>query len=58
MKQKYNLPTESGYFGEFGGRFVPPQLEKVLEKLEKKYLIFDRPRIYQGSTILLCQLRE
>jgi len=38
MKQKYNLPTESGYFGEFGGRFVPPQLEKVLEKLEKKYL--------------------
>lgn len=37
MKQKYNLPTKSGYFGEFGGRFVPPQLEKVLEELEDSY---------------------
>lgn len=40
MKQKYNLPTKSGYFGEFGGRFVPPQLEKVLKELEKSYLKF------------------
>lgn len=42
MKQKYNLPTKSGYFGEFGGRFVPPQLEKVLKKLEKSYLKFSK----------------
>ncbi|MFA6007856.1 MAG: tryptophan synthase subunit beta, partial [Candidatus Shapirobacteria bacterium] len=40
MKGKYNLPTNAGYFGEFGGRFVPPQLEKVLKKLEKSYLKF------------------
>ena len=40
MKQKYNLPTKSGYFGEFGGRFVPPQLEKVLKELEESYLKF------------------
>jgi len=38
MKQKYNLPNKKGYFGEFGGRFVPPQLEKVLTELEKSYL--------------------
>lgn len=42
MKQKYNLPTKSGYFGEFGGRFVPPQLEKVLRELEKNYLKFSK----------------
>ena len=40
MKQKYNLPTNAGYFGEFGGRFVPPRLEKVLKKLEMSYLKF------------------
>jgi len=37
MKNKniknYNLPDESGYFGEFGGRFVPPSLEKTLSEL-------------------------
>jgi len=37
MKNKnlknYNLPDESGYFGEFGGRFVPPSLEKPLTEL-------------------------
>ncbi|HOY61156.1 MAG TPA: tryptophan synthase subunit beta [Candidatus Woesebacteria bacterium] len=42
MKQKYNLPTRSGYFGEFGGLFVPPQLEKVLKELEKNYLKFSK----------------
>ena len=37
MKQKYNLPNNEGYFGDFGGRFVPPQLEKVLKELEESY---------------------
>jgi len=40
MKQKYNLPTKLGYFGEFGGRFVSPQLEKALNELEDSYLKF------------------
>jgi len=42
MKQKYNLPTKLGYFGEFGGRFVPPQLEKVLKELETNYIKFSK----------------
>jgi len=42
MEQKYNLPTKSGYFGEFGGRFVSPQLEKVLKELETSYLKFSK----------------
>jgi tryptophan synthase beta chain len=31
--KNYNLPNESGFFGDFGGRFVPPSLEKPLSEL-------------------------
>ncbi|HEX6981442.1 MAG TPA: tryptophan synthase subunit beta [Balneolaceae bacterium] len=34
---KYDLPTKTGYFGEFGGKFVPEILIPVLEELEKAY---------------------
>lgn len=35
---KYNLPDERGYFGRFGGRFVPETLMPALYELEKAYL--------------------
>jgi tryptophan synthase beta chain len=31
------LPNKNGYFGEFGGRFVPETLMFALEELEKEY---------------------
>ncbi len=31
------LPNKKGYFGEFGGRFVPETLMSALEELEKAY---------------------
>ncbi len=31
------MPDAHGFFGAFGGRFVPPALEGVLEELEKAY---------------------
>jgi tryptophan synthase beta chain len=34
---KYDLPSKTGYFGEFGGKFVPEILIPVLEELEKAY---------------------
>lgn len=34
---KYNYPDERGYFGEYGGRLVPPQLEERLNKLAETY---------------------
>jgi len=34
---KYDLPTKEGYFGDFGGRFVPEILIPVLEELEEAY---------------------
>ncbi|MBN1694718.1 tryptophan synthase subunit beta [candidate division WOR-3 bacterium] len=37
-KAKYNLPDEKGYFGRFGGRFVPEVLMNAIYELEKAYL--------------------
>ncbi len=32
-----NLPDENGYFGEYGGSFVPEQLQKVMDDIRAKY---------------------
>src|SRR6056297_454163 len=34
---KYDLPTKEGYYGDFGGKFVPEILIPVLEELEMAY---------------------
>ncbi len=33
----YQFPDEKGYFGEFGGKFLPETLIPALEELEEKY---------------------
>ncbi len=33
-------PTTDGYFGEFGGRFVPPELERSLQELTDAFLCY------------------
>ncbi|MBD3277219.1 MAG: tryptophan synthase subunit beta [Candidatus Aegiribacteria sp.] len=33
-----SVPDENGYFGEYGGVFVPPTLETVLEDIRRTYL--------------------
>lgn len=38
MKNYYKQPNNDGYFGEFGGKFVPPVLDDTLKLLEKSYL--------------------
>lgn len=32
-----NLPNETGFFGDFGGRFIPPHLEAILEELKAEF---------------------
>lgn len=32
-----NLPNKEGYFGEYGGRFIPPQLAPAFLEIEKQY---------------------
>jgi tryptophan synthase beta chain len=37
VRMKYDLPTKKGYYGDFGGKFVPEILIPVLEELEEAY---------------------
>ncbi len=32
-----NLPNEKGYFGQFGGSYTPPELQKVMDDITKEY---------------------
>ena len=34
---KYNLPDKDGFFGEFGGAFVPEDFKKVLNHLDEEF---------------------
>ncbi|MDY0220549.1 MAG: hypothetical protein RBR67_05390 [Desulfobacterium sp.] len=33
----YKLPDSNGYFGTYGGSFVPPGLQKVLDGITDTY---------------------
>ena len=37
MTNKINLPDETGFFGDFGGRFTPPQLNAILKELSDEF---------------------
>ncbi len=34
----HSLPNQDGYFGEYGGSFIPPQLQIVMDGITKAYL--------------------
>lgn len=35
--KNYNLPDKNGFYGEFGGAFVPENFKSVLENLDKEF---------------------
>ena len=37
MKNKYSEPNSEGFFGNYGGKFVPETLMEALDELEKCY---------------------
>jgi len=37
METKYKYPDKKGYFGYFGGKFLPETLIPALEELEEEY---------------------
>lgn len=48
MQKNLALPDEQGYFGRFGGRYVPETLMPSLEELEKAYSkVQDDPEFYR-----------
>ncbi len=36
--KSFQLPDEKGYFGPYGGSFVPPQLQGVLDEITQAYM--------------------
>jgi tryptophan synthase beta chain len=52
---QYNSPTKSGYFGKFGGKFVPEILIPALEELEAAYLLIKDDAEFQKEYIHLLK---
>jgi tryptophan synthase beta chain len=50
----YQQPTSQGYYGEFGGAFIPEMLYSNVEELRSRYLeILDDPAFRQEFDLLL-----
>lgn len=49
MKPKGNYPDKNGYFGRYGGRFVPETLMCALEELEYNYKKISRDRAFKNK---------
>ena len=47
IKSLKNLPDEKGYYGQFGGSYIPPQLVKPLKEIEKEYLLAKKDPKFQ-----------
>lgn len=45
----YTYPDKKGYFGKFGGRFVPPQLESVLNELTDTYMRLHKVKKFKSE---------
>ncbi|MFI4912805.1 MAG: tryptophan synthase subunit beta [Sedimentisphaeraceae bacterium JB056] len=44
-----NMPDKKGYFGEYGGSFVPPQLEGILEEITTEYEKLSKSKEFQDE---------
>ena len=49
-------PTRKGYFGDFGGRFVPETLMPAVEELARAYAAAKRDKAFRDE--LAYDLRE
>ena len=48
-----NYPNKNGYFGEYGGVFVPPPLEPVLQEIKETYLKIKDEKSFQDELSFL-----
>jgi tryptophan synthase beta chain len=49
------MPDKKGYFGAFGGKFVPETLMPALDELEKAYAVALRDEAFHREFMLLCR---
>jgi tryptophan synthase beta chain len=54
-KSRMHVPDKKGYFGHYGGRFVPETLMPALMELEKSYLASKKDREFQGELLHLLK---
>ena len=40
------MPDENGYFGKFGGAFIPPQLEQPFKEITEAYMKLSKSHSY------------
>lgn len=43
------MPDEKGYFGEYGGSFIPPQLQEIMDEITKAYQDLSTQKAYQDE---------
>ncbi|MBQ0832917.1 tryptophan synthase subunit beta [Marinobacter sp.] len=48
-----NLPDAQGYFGEFGGQFVPPELKQVMDEISAAYQEIRQRKDFQDELAYL-----
>jgi len=55
MKKPNKLPDARGYFGQFGGRFVPETVIWALEELEQAYRGAQKDKAFQSQLVQLLK---
>jgi tryptophan synthase beta chain len=55
MKLSYKTPDEEGYYGEFGGAYIPEMLYRNVEELRSRYLDIINSASFQKSFDLLLK---
>jgi tryptophan synthase beta subunit len=48
-ERKHQEPDDKGYFGEFGGSFVPPQLQPILDEITEAYVALRQDAQFQSE---------
>ena len=59
MRKKNKLPDDRGYFGDFGGRFIPETLMPAVNELAKAYEKVSKSKSLRKSlTIIFRNMPE
>ncbi|MCB0740202.1 MAG: tryptophan synthase subunit beta [Chitinophagaceae bacterium] len=55
LKNSFHLPDELGYYGQFGGAYIPEMLQANIEELQSKYLEIIQDENFQNEFHLLLK---
>jgi tryptophan synthase beta chain len=47
--QKIPMPDEQGYFGEYGGQIIPPELAVIMDQIKDAYLEISQTKAFQDE---------